>query len=262
MPAVMVKRLHLGSKRREIPEAIRGLLILYMPDFRLPHLRTLSTFSQRQRSDPREDFFRLFRRDTGRPNLPHDFRLPRRCDRTVARERREHPFVAEILAPGLEFFRGLANPFAQLCKGVAEAMRVEIGQAGAAERLAKYLSDRLGRAPALTLQTGRLEGPTGANSDFGLREERVGLSPKQRASKIFDPLGYYPQRFVADGEEPGREALAAFGSHLPRILKDLRLCKVDMLELERSHRAVPRTRQDGKGDQRAIAFFGIRCRRH
>jgi hypothetical protein len=138
--------------------------------------------------------------------------------------------------------------------GVTEAMRVEIGQAGAAERLAKYLSDRLGRAPALTLQTGRLEGPTGANSDFGLREERVGLSPKQRASKIFDPLGYYPQRFVADGEEPGREALAAFGSHLPRILKDLRLCKVDMLELERSHRAVPRTRQDGKGDQRAIAF--------
>ena len=75
------------------------------------------------------------------------------------------------------------------------------------ECLAKYLSDRLGRAPALTLQTGRLEVPIGTNGDLCLREERVGLSPKQRASKIFDPLGYDPQRFVADGEEPGREAL-------------------------------------------------------
>jgi hypothetical protein len=122
--------------------------------------------------------------------------------------------VAEILTPGLNSSGVLQTRWAQLRKG-AEAVRIEIGEFNAPERL-RNLS-RIGCAVLQHGARGRpLECSTRANSDFSLREKRVGLSPKQRTSKIFDPLGDDPRRFVADGEEPGREALAALGCHLPR----------------------------------------------
>ena len=59
--------------------------------------------------------------------LSHHFRLPLPARRrgAVAQERRQHALVAEVLAPGLELLRVLADALAELCQGGPEAVRVE-----------------------------------------------------------------------------------------------------------------------------------------
>lgn len=67
---------------------------------------------------------------------------------------------------------------------------------------------------------------------------------------------------IADGEEPSGESLGALGEHLPRILFQQFVPYVDMLQLEGNDGAVARACEDREGDQRPVAAFDFRLRRH
>jgi hypothetical protein len=95
-----------------------------------------------------------------RPAQPvQNIRLPVAGNRAVAGERRQYVFMSKVLAPSLELFGRLANFFAQSRKRVAEAMRVEIGQACCFERLPEYPANGACVAPTLSLQAGDFEMP-------------------------------------------------------------------------------------------------------
>ena len=64
-----------------------------------------------------------------------EFGLPLVPNLAVARERGQHLFVSEILAPGLELFGRAARPLSKLRQGLAERVWIGIGNAGARERL-------------------------------------------------------------------------------------------------------------------------------
>ena len=71
--------------------------------------------------------------------LRHHFRLPLPARRhgAVAQERRQRALVAEVLAPGLELLRVLANALAELCQGGPEAVRVEVRHTAASKAALK-----------------------------------------------------------------------------------------------------------------------------
>ena len=84
-----------------------------------------------------------FRRIEALDDLP----LAWRRDRAIAQERRQHFVMPQILAPGLEFLRRPADSLSEPHQRIPEAVRVEVGQAGAGERLAEDGADPGGAAP-------------------------------------------------------------------------------------------------------------------
>ena len=58
--------------------------------------------------------------------LANDFALPLGGDLTIARKRREHLIVAEVLAPGLESFWRVADGLPEPYQRISEAVRIEI----------------------------------------------------------------------------------------------------------------------------------------
>ena len=85
--------------------------------------------------------------------LANDFALPLGGDLTIARERRKHLFVAEVLAPGFELLRCTAKLLAQLSERLPKAVRIEVGQTGTCERILENLADGTGAAPVLAVKT-------------------------------------------------------------------------------------------------------------
>ncbi len=71
-----------------------------------------------------------------------DLPLPSRRDGAIARERRQYALVSQVLAPGLELLRVLANVLAELDQRGPETVRVEVRQP---RRLEGFLEDRADR---------------------------------------------------------------------------------------------------------------------
>lgn len=96
-------------------------------------------------------------RADGRTKLPDQFGLTRGAHFAVAVERRHDVLVAKVLAPRFEFLGCPANLLAKLCKRVAEAVRVEIGQARVFEGVPEYAAYSVGRGPVFACQSGDTE---------------------------------------------------------------------------------------------------------
>jgi len=105
--------------------------------------------------------------------LADDFTLSFNGDLAIARERRKHLFVAEVLAPGLELLRRAAELLAQLGKRLSKAMRIEVGEPGTRERILENLPDRTRAAPMLVVETGCLEMAAIPDRDLRCREQRI-----------------------------------------------------------------------------------------
>jgi hypothetical protein len=65
-----------------------------------------------------------------RGQAAYDFPLALALNFAIAQESRQNFLMSEVLAPRLELFGGLTDILAQLDKGISEAMRVKIWQAG------------------------------------------------------------------------------------------------------------------------------------
>ena len=99
-----------------------------------------------------------------------DLRLPVSGDVAVARKRRQHILVAEVLGPRLVLLGRLADLAAEKRQGLPEAVRVEVGEAGGREGALENRSDRAGAAPVLAVEARCLEMPTVPNHDLRRRE--------------------------------------------------------------------------------------------
>jgi hypothetical protein len=82
-------------------------------------------------------YITAFLHELGRAKCADDLRLPMRSNVAVARKRRQHIVVAEVLRPGLVLLRRLADLTSQQCQGLPETVWVKIGQAGRCERVLK-----------------------------------------------------------------------------------------------------------------------------
>jgi hypothetical protein len=85
--------------------------------------------------------------------LANDFTLPLGGDLTIARKRREHLLVAEVLAPGFELLRCAAKLLAQLSERLPKAVRIEVGQTGTCEGILENLPYGTGTAPVFAVKT-------------------------------------------------------------------------------------------------------------
>ena len=71
--------------------------------------------------------------------------------------------------------------------------------------------------------------------------------------QIIHPINHQRPNVVADREEGGNERLGEFCLHLAGVLIDLAFGNVDVPELKRGNRAVPRAGQDRERYQRAVS---------
>ena len=68
---------------------------------------------------------------------------------TIAYKSGQHLFMAEILTPCFKLFRGMADLFAELNKGISEAVWIKVRQTCGNEGIPKNGADRRGGAPVL-----------------------------------------------------------------------------------------------------------------
>ena len=85
--------------------------------------------------------------------------------------------MPEILAPRLELFGGLTDILTELDKGISEAMRVEIRQAGTDKGFAKYRTNGRGGAPVTPCQPCRFKLAISAQRNARRREEGIIIAP-------------------------------------------------------------------------------------
>ena len=81
--------------------------------------------------------------------------------------------MAEILALGLEFFGGGANALAEVRQAIAEAMRVEVGQAGGFESLLENGPDSRRATAVPAVQADTFEMAAWPHGDAGHGKQRV-----------------------------------------------------------------------------------------
>ena len=135
-------------------------------------------------------------------------------------ERRQHAIVAQVLTPCLELLRVLAQPLAELGKGGAQAVRVEVRQACGLECLPEDRADRGRRAPVSSHQTHGLELPRRARLHERRGEQRIVVAPQLLLAQVGNPGIDDLAHVAADREEVGREALAELRVDFARVLKD------------------------------------------
>ena len=87
----------------------------------------------------------------------YDFPLALARNLAIAQKGRQDFLMPQVLAPRLELFRGLADILAELDKGISEAVRVEIRQAGTGKGFAKDRPNGRGGAPVLPCQPYRFK---------------------------------------------------------------------------------------------------------
>src|SRR5262245_45013688 len=82
----------------------------------------------------------------------NDLRLAIAANVPVARERRHHLIMPEILRPGLVFLGCFANAAPQKCQRLPKGVGIKVRKSGRRECLPEYLPDRTGAAPVLAVQ--------------------------------------------------------------------------------------------------------------
>jgi hypothetical protein len=103
--------------------------------------------------------------------------LPFRRHLAVARERRQHFVVADILRKRLEILGCPASLLAEPGEHVAERVRVAVGQARRREGVAEYFPDRRRATSAFPIEAGRGELPIRVEIDPRRRKERIVGTP-------------------------------------------------------------------------------------
>ena len=81
-----------------------------------------------------------------------DFSLAGSDDLSVTQERRQHLLVPQVLAPGFERLRRLADSLAEPHERVSEAVRVEVWQARGGEGVAEDRANARCATPVLSVQ--------------------------------------------------------------------------------------------------------------
>lgn len=87
-------------------------------------------------------------------------------------------FMAEVLAPRLEFLGRIADTLAELRQRLSEAVRIEVGHAGRAKCVAKNLPYWGGARPMLSREAPRFKPQFGSDGNLGFRKNRI-VVPEQ-----------------------------------------------------------------------------------
>lgn len=85
--------------------------------------------------------------------------------------------MAQVLRPRLELLRRPTRLLPELNQGVAQRVRLEIGQTGALKGLAEDAPDRLGGASCLTLQAARHEVALRPDDHPGCWKQGITIAP-------------------------------------------------------------------------------------
>ena len=117
--------------------------------------------------------------------------------------------MAEILAPRLELFGGLADLLAKPDQRVSKAVRIEIRQTCTLKGSFKYAPNGRGTAPVLSVQTERFKLASRPQRNARCREERIVVAPQLVFPETAHPLRHDPANFIADWEKDGGKGLAA-----------------------------------------------------
>jgi len=145
---------------------------------------------------------------------------------------------------------------------VPEAMRIGIGQPSIGESFFENLPDRGGVAPMLSRQSNDLELPIGGVADLRRRKQRIVISPKFFLSQKIHLTDNDVANVIGDRKKASCESFAALRLNLARVLLDFFSRNVDMLQFERSRRAIARARKYHERDRSPNALFDVRLRRH
>ena len=116
--------------------------------------------------------------------IPHQFALPVRRDVAVTGERGKRAFMAEVLAPGFDFFRAVAMRISKMGKHMTQAVRREWGEASIHECLLEDFADPRGARPELPAYAIRNKTVIGIQADKGFREEGIVIAEQERLSEI------------------------------------------------------------------------------
>jgi hypothetical protein len=187
-----------------------------------------------------------------RPQRLDDLPLARALHLPIAQKGRQDLVMPQVLAPRLELLGGLADRLAEPHQGVPEAVRVEVRQPGAGECVAEDRADARGTAPVRPFQPEGLELPRRPQPYARRREQRVVIAPQHLLPQKRHPVRHDLADVIADREEVGGEGLAELRLDLPCILIHAARDEVDVLQLHRRNRAVPRAGQQREGDQGTI----------
>ncbi|OQC06616.1 MAG: hypothetical protein BWX79_02049 [Alphaproteobacteria bacterium ADurb.Bin100] len=170
--------------------------------------------------------------------------------------------MPQVLAPRLELLGGLADRLAEPHQGVPEAVRVEVRQPGAGECIPEDRADARGTAPVRPFQPEGLKLPRRPQPYARRREQRIVIAPQHLLPQKRNPVRHDLADVIADREEVGGEGLAELRLDLPCILIHAARDEVDVLQLHRCNRAVPRAGQQREGDQGTIAPLDLALPRH
>src|SRR3974390_3561231 len=96
----------------------------------------------------------------------------------------------------------------------------------------KYLSNRRGVGPRLSVQTRCPKLVFGVRFDFRARKQRIIPAPQVRFSQFTNPVLHSRAEFWRHRKKTGRKRLAVFGSYFPGILEYSTLLRIDVLEPE------------------------------
>src|SRR5271163_4601109 len=183
-----------------------------------------------------------------------NFALPSRSNRPVAGERGYDALMAQILRPGLESLGIELEVVGELNQRVPERVRIVIGQSGPSAGFPKNIAYGVGVRPRRPIK------PYGPKSevldlrDPGLWEQGIVRSEFLLLAQEQDPIDDDAKEVVADREEPRGERLRLFDVDLARIVVDELPSDIDVLQTKRDDRLVARARQNGKGDDSAVAL--------
>jgi hypothetical protein len=208
------------------------------------------------------ELLRHFRSAISAAEGANNLGLPSRSNLPITAKRGQHALMSEILAPGFECLWCLAHPFPELRERLAERVRVRIGQPGARERILEDRSDGPSAAPVLAIKASSFELPSRPERHLRYRKERIHRAPQMPAAKLIDPVDDNFPDLIPDREEPGRKRLREFRLDLSRVLDDAPGDQIHVLQFERCDRAVASAREDGEGNDGAVAPLDGRSSRH
>src|SRR5262245_7511227 len=88
-------------------------------------------------------------------------------------------------------------------------------------------------------------------------KEGISVAKQHVPSQVLDPLADDLLDVLSDREEPGRKGLRELGLHLPRVLNDLSLLQIHVLESERGERTITNSRQQRERNDSTVAQFKV-----